>query len=89
MLLKDCLEIKENMSYCKVKVIPKSRELSFFNIMDDWTLKIRLTEVPERGKANKQLIEFFSKELKIKKDKIKILSGQQDQIKFLRIDFWE
>ena len=89
MMLKDYLDIKDDMSYLKVIVIPNSRCVSFFNVMDDGTLKIRLTAAPEKGRANKQLIDFFSKDLKVNKNKIKILSWAQEQIKFLRIDFWE
>ena len=86
--LKDYIKIENNNAYIKVKVIPKSRESWFFSVMDDWTLKIRIKSLPERGKANNDLIAYFSKELDVKKNNIKILSWAQDQIKIIKIDFF-
>lgn len=71
--------------YVNIKVIPKSSKTEFFTVMSDWTLKIRIKRVPEKWLANKELIDFLSKELKIKKDQISIISWQQDQFKMVKI----
>jgi hypothetical protein len=51
------------------------------------TIKIRIKAVPEKGKANEELIKFLSKELSIPKDKITIISGKSTQLKLIRFDY--
>lgn len=41
--------------------------------------------MPEKGKANKELIAFLAKKLKIAKSSIKIISGELDRWKKLAI----
>jgi uncharacterized protein (TIGR00251 family) len=49
-------------------------------------LKARVTAVPEKGKANKALIELLSKSLKLPKSSISVISGDTARKKILRID---
>ncbi|MBP9770654.1 DUF167 domain-containing protein [Candidatus Gracilibacteria bacterium] len=51
------------------------------------TIKIRIKAVPEKGKANEELIKFLSKELSIPKDQITIISGKSTQLKLVRFDY--
>lgn len=51
------------------------------------TIKIRIKAVPEKGKANEELIKFLSKELNIPKDQITIISGKSTQLKLVRFDY--
>ncbi len=51
------------------------------------TIKIRIKAVPEKGKANEELIKFLSKELSISKDQITIISGKSTQLKLIRFDY--
>lgn len=44
-------------------------------------LKISVISVPEKGKANKELIDFLAKTLKLPKSDFKIISGELDRIK--------
>ena len=81
--LKSDIEGK-NPAYIRVKVIPKSINNEIIDIMDDGTYKIRITAIPENGKANATLIKFLKKELKVKE--IKIISGQKDRIKLIKIN---
>lgn len=47
-------------------------------------LKVSVTQVPEQGKANKAIIEFLAKGLKLRKSQITLLSGETSgQKKFL------
>lgn len=75
--------------YLRVKVIPRSHKTELVDIMEDdtgeKTIKIRLKAVPEKGKANAELIKFISKELAIRKDQISIISGKQDQLKLIKV----
>lgn len=74
--------------YLRIKVIPRSAKNEVIEIMEDETgektIKIRIKAIPEKGKANSELIKFLSKELSLPKDNISILSGKQDQLKLLK-----
>jgi uncharacterized protein len=72
--------------YIRVKIIPKSAKNEIVETMEDETIKIRIKAVPEKGKANKELIKFLSKEYKLSKENITIVSGKTEQIKLLRIN---
>ena len=52
----------------------------------DVVLKARVTAVPEKGKANKALIELIAKSLKVPKSSIAVISGDTGRKKILRID---
>ena len=52
---------------------------------DDGLLKIKITAQPVDGKANKALIEFLSKNLKVPKTSIEILKGHTGKEKTLLI----
>ena len=49
-------------------------------------LKVRVTAVPEKGKANKALIGLISKSLGIAKSSVDLVSGDTSRKKILRID---
>lgn len=78
-----------NKEYLRIKVIPKSSKNQVTEIMEDetgeQTIKIRIKAAPEKGKANAELIKFLSKELKVAKENISILSGKTDQLKLIKI----
>jgi len=68
----------------EVKVIPsaKKKEISFENGI----FKIKLNSKPQDGKANKEMIEFISKKLKIAKSKISIIRGEKQKSKLIKIE---
>jgi uncharacterized protein (TIGR00251 family) len=49
-------------------------------------LKVSVTAVPEKGKANKALIDLLAKEWRIPKSAIAIIRGETDRNKILQID---
>ena len=51
------------------------------------TIKIRIKAIPEKGRANAELIKFLSNELNIPKDKITIISGKSTPLKLIRLDY--
>lgn len=65
--------------------MPRSSKTEIAGIMDDETIKIRIKAVPEKGKANNELIKFLSKELNIPKENISIISGKTDSIKLIKL----
>ncbi len=79
------MEIPRNNDYLRIKVIPKSPKNEITEIMDDDTIKIRIKAVPEKGKANAELIKFLSKELELEKSRISIISGKTEQLKLIKL----
>ena len=67
------------------KVVPGSSPPSKICGVLNGMLKIKVTSAPEKGKANQCLIKFLSSQLDIKKNCIKIISGQTSQIKQIEI----
>lgn len=69
----------------QVKISPNSSSLAIKGIFTDSDnkdfLKITVVSVPEKGKANKELIKFLSKELGLPKSDIEIVSGETGHFK--------
>lgn len=65
---------EENGIIIKAKILPNSKEFKIVGF-DEWSnsLKIRVKSAPEKGKANKELIEKLQEMLKTQ---IKILQGK-------------
>ena len=72
------------MGILKTRVIPNSSKNQIIQEKD--YIKIKLTSSAKGGKANKQLIEFLSKKLKVPKRKIKIVSGEHSRDKHILIE---
>jgi uncharacterized protein len=58
-----------------VRITPRMAKNEIVEILDDGTVKIRLTAPPVDGKANQCLIEFLADILGTKPAKIEIISG--------------
>lgn len=63
-----------------VKVIPHAQQPKI--IEENGHLKIYLTSLPDRNKANLELIRFFKKEFKLK---VRIKSGMKSREKVVEI----
>ncbi len=87
MELNDYIENNWNFWILKLRIIPNAKKTMIAWPMADWILKIRINSIPEKSKANKELISFISKTLEIKKINIKIISWLTSKNKTLRIDF--
>lgn len=75
----------EKQPYLRIKVLPKSAKNEIVDIMDDETIKIRIKAPPEKGKANKELIKFLSRELDMPTDQISIISGKTEALKLIKL----
>ncbi len=67
-----------------VKVVPGSSRTALAGILGD-LLKVKVAAPPERGKANKCLVEFLAKQLGVKKNQIAITSGQTNPVKTIQV----
>ncbi|NNM43236.1 MAG: DUF167 domain-containing protein [Chlamydiae bacterium] len=63
-----------------IKVLPKSSFTGYVGF-ENGVLKVKLKAVPEKGKANEELIAFLSSSLRIPKSKILLLRGETSKQK--------
>lgn len=85
--LKDFIHYKVKIQLIKFRIIPNAKKTEFVWIMDNWVFKIRISSIPEKWKANKELIDYLSKSLSINKRNIEIISWITGQNKVVKIDF--
>lgn len=67
-----------NSSSCSLKGV-------FIGADDAEFLKISVVSVPEKGRANKELISFLSSRLRVAKSNFEIVSGDTDRYKKIKI----
>lgn len=65
----------------KVRIVPNSSKNDI--IIEDEFIKVKVTAQPIENKANKALIEFLSKKIKVPKTYIEILKGETSKEKTL------
>ncbi|GHF14210.1 UPF0235 protein [Kordiimonas sediminis] len=72
-----------------IKLTPKAAQdkLDRLEQADDGSVRMRVTvtAVPEKGKANAALIKLLSKKLALPKSRIQIIAGEQSRLKTLMI----
>jgi len=76
---------KDNQVCLKILVQPKAKRNSITGLHGDM-LKIAVAAPPVDGKANKQVVSLFSDILGIRKNTIKIISGQHSRKKICLIE---
>ena len=78
-------DLTEKGYILRIRVTPNSSISGTTGIFIDSSsqeyLKINLNSVPEKGKANLELIKFLHKTLKIAKSNFTIISGETDRYK--------
>jgi uncharacterized protein (TIGR00251 family) len=70
----------------RVKVTPKSSKTELVGYLPDGTWKIRIAAAPEKGKANRALLEFLADRLGVAKSRIRIVSGETSRLKRIHVD---
>jgi len=78
------IEKRDEAIVFKVKVVPGSSRLALCGIFDGM-LKIKLSAPPEKGRANKCLIDFLASRLGVKKTSISIIAGHISSIKQMQV----
>lgn len=68
-----------------VTVVPRSPKTEIVGTVGEY-LKIRLAAPPVDGAANKELIKYLAKLLKIPKSNIRVISGVSSKRKLLDIE---
>lgn len=67
-----------------VKVVPGSSKTQIAGEFDNM-LKVRVSAPPEKGKANKCLIEYLAKILLVKKNDVRVVSGLTSPVKKIEV----
>lgn len=79
-------QLKEkNEIYLKIIVHPGTNRNAIRKIMDNETIKINITALPVRGKANQELIKFLAQEFDVGQNNVKIIRGFKEKIKLVKI----
>ena len=81
------LKITKDGVLVKLKISPNASKNAI--IKDENGLKIKVTAQPVENKANKALIEFLSKELKVPKSLIEIVKGGTSKEKTVLIKIFD
>ena len=68
----------------EVKVIPKSSR-SLVKEEEEGRLKVYITAAPEKGKANKALIDLLASYFSVKKKYVRIIQGKHAPLKVIEI----
>ena len=66
-----------------VKVFPKSSREEL--VEKDGIIKAYVKAAPDKGKANRALVELIAGEYKVKKSDVKIVAGQTSRTKVVEI----
>jgi len=66
-----------------IKVIPKASRRRVLE--DNGRLKVYLTSAPDKGKANRELIEILSKKYGVAKSRISIIAGAASRTKVVEV----
>jgi uncharacterized protein (TIGR00251 family) len=74
------------MGDIRIKVIPKSSKSELAGYLPDGTWKIKIAAAPEKGKANRALLDFLAQHLGVAKTRIHIVSGETSQLKRIHVD---
>jgi uncharacterized protein YggU (UPF0235/DUF167 family) len=78
-------ELSPLPTYVRIKAVPKQPKTELFARMDDGTWKIRVAAVPEKGKANLEIIRYLSEITGFAKSRFEIVSGAGDVFKLVKI----
>lgn len=67
----------------QIKVFPKASRQQI--VEKDGLFKAYITEAPEKGKANKAVVDLVARHYKVKKNQVSIVSGEKSRNKVVEI----
>ncbi|GAP14741.1 uncharacterized conserved protein [Longilinea arvoryzae] len=68
-----------------VRVTTRASKNEIQEILDDGTIKIRITSAPVDGQANETLLEYLAKLLDVKVSQLDIVAGQTGRDKLISV----
>ncbi len=79
------LERCDHALYIRARVQPRASSTGISGVTGD-ALKLRVMSPPVEGEANKAVLKFFSKLLKVPKGSISVVSGLRSRDKRIKVD---
>lgn len=76
---------REGALQLSIRVIPKAPRTEWAGVLADGSLKVKLHAVPEKGKANEELVRFLAAELDVPRERVEIVAGATNTRKQVRI----
>jgi len=76
---------KNKEIYLRVKVKPGCSINKTKDILADETIKINIKAKAVNNRANEELIKYLAKEFKISKKNVRIISGNKDKLKLIKL----
>jgi len=77
---------QEQKILLKIKVNTLAGKDQIKDVLEDGTFKIDISQAPEKGKANEELIKILAKEFNVGKENIKIIRGGKSKLKTIKIN---
>ena len=71
----------------EIKVITKAKKEDVRKVSEN-SYRIKVAMPPEKGRANKRVVELLSEKFGVKKQNIRIISGETSSRKILEIGAW-
>ena len=68
----------------EVKVFPRSSRDEL--VEKDGILKAYVKAAPDKGKANKALVELIAREYKVKKSRVRVITGEKSRNKVIEVN---
>lgn len=79
-------KIKQNgKAVFHVKVSPGANKTEWQESLADGTLRLKVKEAPERGKANQSVINFIAAFFNVKRQAVSIIAGGGARLKRVKI----
>lgn len=76
---------REGRLVLQLRIIPKAPQTGWGGRLDDGSLKVRVAAVPEKGKANTELIRFLAREFGVPASAVEIVTGAASARKQVRL----
>jgi uncharacterized protein (TIGR00251 family) len=68
-----------------VKVVPRRSKSELVGVLEDGSLKVKLAAVPEKGKANEELLEVLARTFGVPRNQVEIVAGETSPRKLVRV----
>ena len=78
---------RERRLTLSLRVIPKASKNEIIGLLDDGSLKLKVTAAPEKGKANAAVCELLAEAFDVPKRNVSIVSGDTSRTKTVAIEY--
>ena len=68
-----------------VKVIPRASRNEVIDASSDGTLKVKVTAIPEKGKANEEVCRLLAAHFGVPRSAVEVVSGHTSSRKSIRV----